>query len=194
MQLSDTALVGVDTDVEIPILMCLVVGIPSISAVVIDPGAVTDPGLEIGPGAETDLVLEAEDLVQEADPVLEAEDLVQGHDQVREQDQVQDQAQAPDQVQDKGQVRWIDRGHHLVQDRVQAGKVPLVANGIVEDLHQGTVNVVRPVVPANQDQEHHGVQRAGAGVAADPRAAVVVDVAEEVEVEVAVVDADVDLK
>jgi len=181
--------------------MCLVVGIPSISAVVIDPGAVTDPGLEIGPGAETDLVLEAEDLVQEAedlvqeaDPVLEAEDLVQGHDQVREQDQVQDQAQAPDQVQDKGQVRWIDRGHHLVQDRVQAGKVPLVANGIVEDLHQGTVNVVRPVVPANQDQEHHGVQRAGAGVAADPRAAVVVDVAEEVEVEVAVVDADVDPK
>ena len=153
----------------------------SISVVVTDPEVETDPGLEIGPGVETDLVLEAEDLG------LEAEDLVQGHDQVREQDQVQDQ------VQDKGQVQWTGRGPH-VQDRVQAGKVPLVANGIVEDLHQGTVNVVRPVVPANQDQEHHGVQRAGAGVAANPRAAVVVDVAEEVEVEVAVVDADVDPK
>ena len=154
----------------------------SISVVVTDPEVETDPGLEIGPGVETDLVLEAEDLVQ-------------GHDQVREQDQVQDQVQeqdlVQDQVQDKSQVQWTGRGSH-VQDRVLAGKVPLVANGIVEDLHQGTVNVVHPVVLANQDQEHHGVQRAGAGVAADPRAAVVVDVAEEVEV--AVVDADVDPK
>ncbi len=163
----------------------------SISVVVTLLVVATGPVLGIDPGAETDLVLEAEDLVQ-------------GHDQVREQDPARGQVRDKNQVRwidqgnqvvperDKNQVRWIDRGHHLVQDRVQAGKVPLVANGIVEDLHQGTVNVVRPVVPANQDQEHHGVQQAEAGVAADPRAAVVVDVAEEVEVEV--VDADVDPK
>jgi len=44
-------------------------------------------------------------------------------------------------------------------------------------------------VPANQDQEHQGAQRAEV-VVADQQVVVVVDVAEEV----AVVDADVDPK
>ena len=157
------------------------------------PGVVTDLGLEIGLGAVTGPVRE----------VVQAPDLVVDRDLAQEQDQVQDlvrdkgQAQEQDQVhaqvRGKDPAQWTDRGHHQDQDRVRADKVPLAANGIVEGLHQGTVNVVDPVAPANQDQGRQGVQPAEV-VAADPRAAAAVDVAEEVEVEVAVVDADVDPK
>ena len=143
------------------------------------PGAVTDLGLEIGLGAVTGPVRE----------VVQAPDLVVDRDLAQEQDQAQGQVQAPDQARDKGQAQWIDRGHHLVQDRVRAGKVPLVANGIVEDLHRGTVNVVRPVVLANLDQEAHQAEVVVDAVV--PVVAVVDAVAVVAEV---VVDVDVDPK
>ena len=130
--------------------------IPSISVVVIVAlGEVTDLGLEIGPEVVTDPGLEVEiGPVVDRDLVLgQGKDLVQEVGAVTDQVPEQDPAQAPDQVQDKSQVQWTGRGHHLVQDRVQAGKVPLVANEIVEGLHRGTVNVVRPVVLANLDQD-----------------------------------------
>ena len=148
------------------------------------PGAETDLGLEIGLGAVTgpvrevvqapDLVVDR-DLAQEVgavtDPVQEqdqAQDQVQDLDQVRERDQVHAQARVQDRAQDR------DQAQGQVQDRVRAGKVPLAANGIVEGLHRGTVNVVRPVVPANQDQEHQGAQRAEV-VVVDQQVVVAVD-------------------
>jgi len=168
--------------------------IPSISvAVIAAPGPVTDLGLEIDPGAVTDLAQAAE-IDPEVETGLEPEqdqarDQVQDLDQVREQDQAQGQVQVRDRVRERDQVQGQVQG--LVQGLVRAGKVPLAANGIVEDPHQEAVNVVHPVVPANQDQEHQGAQRAEV-VVADQQVVVVVDVAEEVEV--AVVDVDVDLK
>ena len=62
-----------------------------------------------------------------------------------------------------------------------------MANGIVEGLHRGTVNVVRPVVPANLGQD-----RRAQGQGVQP-AAVVADAVVAVA-EVVVVAVDVDLK
>ena len=155
------------------------------------PGAVTDLGLEIGLGAVTGPVRE----------VVQAPDLVVDRDLAQEQDQAQGQVQDLDQVRGKGQVQWIenqvlgqdraqdrDQAQGQVQDRVQAGKVPLVANEIVEGLHRGTVNVVRPVVPANLGQD-----RRAQGQGVQP-AVVVVDAVVVVVAEVVVADVDVDLK
>jgi hypothetical protein len=115
----------------------------------IDPGAVTDLAqvVEIDPGAVTDPVLEQDQardrnqprVVVVTDPVQWIENQAQRKDRAL---WIENQAQRKDralwienQAQGKDQVRWIDRG----QDRV----VPSVANGIVEALHRGTVNVVR---------------------------------------------------
>ena len=127
-------------------------------------GVETDLAQATGPGAVTDLALE--------------------HDQAR--GQVQDL----DQVRDKGQVQWIEskrQDNQAVAERVT--RVLLVATRAGRNL-PGTVNAGSQVVPANQDQEHHGVQRAGA--VADQRAVVVVD-AVAVVVDAVVVDVDVDL-
>jgi len=138
--------------------------IPSISAVVTDPGAVTDLVQEIDPGAATDPVQ-----VVDRDLVLG-----QGKDLVQEVGAVADQVPEQDPARDRNRVQVQDQARD--KDRVRVTKVPLVANGIVEALHPETVNAVHPVVLANQDQ---GAHRAGAEV---------------VVAEVAVADVDVDLK
>jgi hypothetical protein len=117
-----------------------------------------------------------------------------GQDRVQERDQVHAQVQ----VRDKDQVQWIDQGQDQVRDKVVPGPVVEVpwADTRTGALLPGIVNAVDPVVPANQEQDHQGVRRAGVGVEADQRAEVV-DVAEAAVVAVAVVvvvAVDADLK
>jgi len=178
-----------------------VVVIPSTLAVatleaVIDPGVETGPVLaaEIDPEAVTGLAQAVEidlevvtnqvQVVAETDPVPEP-------DQVRDRNQAQvavtDPVPEQDQARDKNQVQVHDPAQE--QDRVRATRVPLVAREGAVVLHQGTVNVVHPVVPANHAQEVH-------------RAEVVVDAAVPVVVvdvvvavaEAVAADVDVDLR
>ncbi len=174
----------------------------------------TDLGLEIVQAP--DLLLEAEtdpgpvvaDLVPERDQVhdqAQVQDRVQeqgqAHGQAQVQGRVQEQDRAPDQAQVQDRVREQDQVHAQVQDKVVPGpvvEVPWAATRAGAPL-QGTVSVVDPVVPANQEQDRQGVLRAEVGVEADQRAAVAVVVAEaEVDVvaeaEVVVADVDVNLK
>ena len=154
----------------------------------------TDPGLEIV--LATDLLLEEEtDLGAVTGPVPEQD---QVHAQAQVQDRVQEQGQVHGQAQVQDQVQWIDQDQDQVRDKVvpePVVEVPLVVTR-TGALLPGTVNVVDPVVPANQEPDRQGVLQAGVGVEAD-QLAVVVDVAEAVVVAVAVVAAaavDVDLR
>ena len=157
--------------------------IPSISVVATNLGAVTDLGLEIDPEVVTDLVL-----VAETDPEVETDQARVVETDPEVEVAVTDPVPEQDQARDKNQVQVQDPAQE--QDRVRATRVPLVAREGVVVLHQGTVNVVHPVVPANHAQEVH---RAEVVVDAAVPVGVVVDVV-AVAAEVVVADVGVDLK
>jgi len=169
----------------------------------------TDPGLEIVQLKDLQLEVETDQVRARARDRDQALEPGQAHAQAQVQDQVlelgqvhgqarvQDQVREPDQV--HAQVQWTDQGQDQVRDKVVPGPVVEVpwADTRTGALLPGTVNVVDPVVPAAQAQDHPGVRRAGVGVEADQRAEVV-DVAEAEAVAAAVVAAeaavDVNLK
>lgn len=180
--------------------------IPSTSVAVIGPGAVTDRVQEI---VRTDLGLEIVqapglaqvvglglELVVVTGPVL-VQDLVRDKDRVQwienqAQGQVRGQDQVPEQGQVHAQVRAQDRVHAQARGKIVPGQVikVLLAATRAGVLLPETVIVEDLVVPANQEQDRQGVQRAAAVavVAAEVEADVVA------EAEVVVVDVDADLK